>query len=55
MSVEINCPVCPTSDPERREALRQEIGTLLHEKVAAGELRRVVNDDGDLAYEKTAV
>ncbi len=37
------------------EALRQEIGTLLDEKVAAGELRRVVNDDGDLAYEKIGV
>ena len=44
-----------TKEKILEEALRQEIGTLLDEKVAAGELRRVVNDDGDLAYEKTAV
>ncbi len=46
--------VLPKETKEKilEEALRQEIGTLLDEKVAAGELRRVVNDDGDLAYQK---
>ena len=38
-----------------REALRMELTEALEEKVAVGELRRVVNDDGDLAYQKMGV
>ncbi len=44
-----------TKEKIAEEALLQEIGAVLDEKVATGELRRVVNDDGDLAYQKTGI